>query len=241
MSHENRNRGKRSEDDRLFGAKALVSFKEALKDYCFLLSRGYGQKSSVQLVGNRYRFNARQQQALMNMGASDEQVALRQSRSISTQELKGQQVCIDGFNLIITLESYISGAFLFKGADGFFRDISSVHGSYKRIAKTVEVIEEVGRKLDAYGVNAVRWILDKPVSNSGRLKQLMEQIADEHHWNWEVALDFNPDKFLIESKLVAISSDAWILDQAAINFNFLSDYFKELSKKENIVQLDLLD
>jgi len=237
MSHEKRSRGKQSNDDKLFGhSKAKAKFKDALHDYGFLLTRDYGQKSSVQLVGNRYRLNARQQQALMNMGASQAQIASRRSKSLSIQELKDKTLIVDGFNLIITLESYFSGAYIFEGMDGFFRDISSVHGSYKRIANTTEVIKEVGRFLQGYSQQVMYWVLDKPVSNSGRLKGLIEEIAKENAWNWEAFLDFNPDQYIVSSGHVAISSDAWVLDHAVANFNFSQLYLQEKEAKDNVLR-----
>ncbi|MFC4635101.1 DUF434 domain-containing protein [Dokdonia ponticola] len=50
-----RNRGKEGRDDLLFGdPKMRLKIKEAVTDVSYLLSRGFAEKSSVQLVGNRY-------------------------------------------------------------------------------------------------------------------------------------------------------------------------------------------
>ena len=66
-----RNRGKEASDDRLFGDSIMQQkIKEAAKDMKYLLSRGFAEKSSLQLVGNRYRLNARQQKALQGMRLS---------------------------------------------------------------------------------------------------------------------------------------------------------------------------
>ena len=73
-----RNRGKNSNDDQLFGSdKIQQKLKEAVIDMHYLLSRGYAEKSSLQLVGNRYRLNVRQQQAVQGMSASEEQIEQR--------------------------------------------------------------------------------------------------------------------------------------------------------------------
>ena len=36
-------------------------------------------------------------------------------------------------------------------------------------------------------------MLDKPVSNSGRLKTLIAQLARENNWPWEIRLTISPD------------------------------------------------
>lgn len=57
-----KNRGKEASDDALFGTEKMQSkLKEAITDMHYFLSRGYGEKSTLALVGNRYRLNARQQ------------------------------------------------------------------------------------------------------------------------------------------------------------------------------------
>ena len=68
------------------------------------------------------------------------------------------------------LESVLSGAYVFKGRDSIYRDISSVHSTYKRVEKTEEAICLVGTVLKEMNVKKVKWYLDEPISNSGRLK-----------------------------------------------------------------------
>ena len=219
MASENRSRGKEGSDDRLFSLKAQTQIKEAVKDLCFLLSRGYAEKSAVQLVGNRYRLNVRQQKVLHGMAAGEEQLSRRKRHLITPDEMKGKEVFIDGFNLLIILESALSGAYIFKGVDGAIRDISSVHGSYKRVKQTNNAFKLVADSLIELGVKSVKWYFDSPVSNSGRLKSYLLEFSSKNHLKWEVELDFNPDKKLIESDGVIISSDAWILDECKSWFN----------------------
>ena len=190
-----KNRGKEGRDDLLFGTpKMQEKLKEAVADMQYLVSRGYAQKSSVQLVGNRYRLNARQQQALQGMSASKQQITQRESTCISLTNLKGKDVIIDGFNLIIILESALSQAYIFKGLDRCYRDLSSVYGTYKRVQQTEKALLLIGSTLKQAEVKSVLWVLDKPVSNSGRLKTRLRELAEQDHYNWGVILENNPDK-----------------------------------------------
>ncbi|NQX85908.1 MAG: DUF434 domain-containing protein [Flavobacteriaceae bacterium] len=229
-----RNRGKNSNDDTLFGSKTLqLKFKEALEDMRYLLSRGYGEKSALQLVGNRYRFNLRQQQAILGMSASQQQIELRQSHEVYLNQMHCETFIIDGFNLLIVLESALSGAYLFKGLDGAYRDLSSVHGTYKRVKQTETAIHLVG---DTLKHHKVIWVFDQPVSNSGRLKTLLGEIAKQKAYNWDIILDYNPDKMLAQSKHIAISSDAWILDRAKRWLNLAAVLINQHIQNHNIIQ-----
>ena len=214
-----RNRGKQSNDDKDFAPKWQPIFTEAVNDLCFLLSRGYANNAALQIVGNRYKLNKRQRNAVLRVSASEQEIVQRNQSVCKASVLKNEIVEIDGFNLLILLEGALSGAYLFKGRDGCYRDISSVHGSYKRVQKTEEAIIMVGNTLKAMQPKSVIWYLDQPVSNSGRLKTRLLEISAVHDFNWKVELVFDPDKVLAKSENIVISSDGWILDHAKTWFN----------------------
>lgn len=231
----NRNRGKHPNDDKLFTAKWQAIIKEAVVDLSYLLTKGYGDKSSLQLVGNRYRLNSRQQKALMRLSADTNKIAHRLEKVVAADKLVGKSIAIDGFNLLILLENVLSGAYVFKCLDNTYRDISSVHGSYKKVMQTEESIIVVGKILDDLGVKAVHWIFDAPVSNSGRLRALLLKIAAQHGFPWLVSLDNNPDALLAESDDIVVSSDAWILDRCTAWFNFGKYLIEEKLKAATII------
>lgn len=223
MSNQ-RNRGKDSNDTVLFGTeKSQLKLKEAIVDMHYLLSRGYAEKSSLQLIGNKHRLNVRQQQAVRGMSASQQQIERRKNYVIPFKNITSETIIIDGFNLLIILESALSGAYLFKGLDHAYRDLSGVHGTYKRVQQTENALLLVGNLLKE---NKVIWVFDKPVSNSGRLKTILREMAEKHDFNWSIILDNNPDTLLAESNHIVVSSDAWVLDRAEKWLN-LSAYIIE--------------
>lgn len=217
-----KNRGKEGSDDRLFGQAFMQrKIKEAVADMSFLLERGYGETSSCDLVGNRYKLNKRQQQAIKGMSAGITAEKIRKEKQLKTKDLEGKEIIIDGFNLIILLESMLSNAYLFKGKDGAYRDLSSLHGTYKSVRQTEKAIEIIAIHLQEANVAKVTWVFDAPVSNSGRMKTKLTAIALEHNYNWEILLENNPDKIIAASNSIAITSDAWILDRVNSWYNFI--------------------
>lgn len=80
-------------------------------------------------------------------------------------------------------------------------------------------------------------IFDKPVSNSGRIKQIILEYAQEKNLNWEVELEYNPDRFLAENAFIAVSSDAWILDNARNWFNLVGFLIEEEKLQVNLIKL----
>ncbi len=70
------------------------------------------------------------------------------------------------------------------------------------------------------------WVLDSPISNSGRLKKIMEDLAEEKKWNWKVVLEKHADKSIVElsqnSTHIVASCDAWIIINASNWVNLCS-------------------
>ena len=105
MNHTNRHRGPHPKDESIFAASHLPKLTTALNDYCWLLSNGYAPNASMKLVGDRFQLVDRQRLLLTRCACSDAQKQKRRSCELAPSELAGQTIHIDGFNLLITLES----------------------------------------------------------------------------------------------------------------------------------------
>ncbi|MES2109176.1 MAG: DUF434 domain-containing protein [Bacteroidota bacterium] len=223
QSETRRSRGKDPHDEKLFApAKEREKLLLALDDMHYLLSKDYPPRATLALVGNRYRLRQRQILALQGMACSATDIENRKQKEVPEDGLRGKTIYLDGFNIVIILETFLSGGFVFRGLDGCYRDISSVHGSYKRVKQTEDVLITIGKALHQLRPERVIWIFDAPVSNSGRLKTLCYEIATEHGFAWDIYLDNAPDKFLVAEKRLIVSSDAWVLNGCAAWFNLAS-------------------
>jgi hypothetical protein len=205
-------RGKHPEDDKLFSATAQITLREAVSDLSFLLSKGYGDRSAGQLVGNRYTLTARQMQAMWRMSAAKQSIVERQKKEIKPEFLKGKNIEIDGYNILIITEVALSGGYIFEGLDHCYRDIAGIHGTYKKVEETLPALRLIGNLLQQLEIAHVQWFFDAPVSNSGRLKGILYELAVENGFPWDIELVNSPDKTLVERNGIVVSSDAWILD-----------------------------
>jgi len=232
MPDRRQHRGPHPSDAKLFAPARIPILREAVRDLSWLLSRGYAEKSALKLVGDRYRLRQRQRLAVRRSACSAQARELRQSKCLPPGDLHGQFLLIDGFNILITVESALSGGLLLEGQDGCIRDLASIHGTYKRVVETTEAIELVGKTLESLQVRDAHWLLDRPVSNSGRLRAILYEIAEQHRWDWRVDLHYNPDNALVESPAVILSSDSIVLDGAARWFNLLAYLLRHRSLPE---------
>ena len=207
-----RHRGAHPADAELFAGDQLPKLRLAVVDLCWLLSRGYNLASSLKLVGDRYGLRERQRLAVSRCACSNQDRRRRKEHCVSVEQIRDQPVIVDGFNLIITVEAALSGGPILIGVDDCIRDLSSVHGSYRSVEETDRAIMMIGDALHQLGPSQVLWLLDRPVSNSGRLAAKLTDLAARHDWPWEVEVVFNPDAAIVASSSIAITSDSSILD-----------------------------
>jgi len=151
----------------------------------------------------------------MRSACSDQHLQSRRQRCVEIADLTRQSLAIDGYNLLITVEAAMSGAFLFQGRDGCLRDLAGIHGTYRKVDETVPALTLIGAFLEKLDLTQSLWLLDSPVSNSGRLKTLIAQLARENDWNWDIRLSLNPDAELKETYLIVATSDSIVLDDCA--------------------------
>jgi hypothetical protein len=203
MPDKRRHRGAAPGDPERFGARALPTLKTATADLAWLLGRGYRDTASLKLVGDRFQLDRRQRQAIGRAAVPAERAAARRAKEADAPT----DLVIDGFNLIISVEAALSGAPILRCGDGLWRDLASVHGTWRRV-------EETERALDVLVgvVGTARWLLDRPVSNSGRLAGMLRDRGQA------VELLDAVDAELKRCACVA-SSDGIVIDGAATWFD----------------------
>lgn len=239
MPDKRTHRGSHPADEKLFAPGAIPNLRSALDDFSLLLTKGYAEKSALKLVGDRFSLTQRQRLAVMRSACSDQQLASRSKRRVGLKNLAGQAVAIDGYNVLITIEAAMSGGIIFKGRDGCFRDLASIHGTYRKVTETLPALKLIGEFLREAGVGKALWLLDSPVSNSGRLKTLIGEMARKNDWNWEVELLLNPDAELKKTEAVVASSDSVILDDCQRWMNLAAEIINKKLISARVIDLAL--
>lgn len=211
-------RGFVSTDSEDFSMEMLMTLRTAGEDVYFLLNRDYPIKNAITFVGNRYQLSERQRTALARIISPEKSIISRKERELSANKLSGQTVYIDGFNIIITLETAFSGSVLFRCMDGTIRDLAGLRGSYRLIDKTDMALQALADALTELSIEKAVFYLDKPVSNSGRLKKKILDSMTGRPFETEAYTENAVDPIL-ENKENVITADAIILDRCDSWFN----------------------
>jgi hypothetical protein len=234
---QRRHRGPHPDDLVLFAAAAWPTLRDAAADLTWLLNRGYAPDSALKLVGDRYALVARQRTAVARCVCDDARAERRRRHEVPAAALAGRPVWIDGYNALTTVEAALAGGIILAARDGTFRDMASMHGSYRKVQETRTALELLGGVLAGAGVTEAVWLLDRPVSNSGRLKQLMELLAAEHGWTWRIELAANPDAVLADSAEIVATADSVILDRCAAWFNLARETISAKASEARVVEV----
>ncbi len=223
MPDSRSHRGAHPKDAEFFAPEQIPRLQEAVRDLSFLRTRGYAEPSAVKLVGDRYQLTARQRSAVGRTACSDSGLDARQRREIlNASDLRVQVLAIDGFNLITTVEAAIGEGVILVARDGCLRDLTSMHGNYRLLRDTRLAVELIMDSIARLAPARVRWYLDQPVSNSGRLRALVEEVSEQvlDVPPTEVELVPDPDPLLARaSEVVVVTADSQILDQCERWFN----------------------
>ena len=217
-------RGYVDKDEELFGGSQRAKILSAANDARWLMNRGYSAESAITFTSNHYLLTSRQRMAIFRSILNDEDKTTRLKKEILKP---GTEVLIDGLNIIITLETALSHSLVLRGDDGVLRDVAGLHGTYRIIDKTAKAIKLILQTLSNLDVGKATFILDKPVSNSGSLKQLILEISRNFNLEVVAELDMNPDQIFVDKENV-ISSDGPVILRSSSWFNLNSMIVRDM-------------
>ena len=196
----------------------------------YLINEGYDLKQASTFVGNHFLLSERQRLAIMRSLATDEQLAVRQSRQLQLSDLPGKEVWMDGFNTIITLEVMFCEGILFECMDGTIRDLAALRGTYRLIPQTTEAVRMMLHMLQDARISKATILLDEPVSNSGRLKALIADIGEEFSFGLDIQILRDVDRSLYGRENV-ITSDSVVMDHCVSWVNLAAECVKGEGKQ----------
>jgi hypothetical protein len=207
--------GPHPKDVDLFSEAALSALRQATSELAFLRRRGYALPGALKLVGDRHQLRERQRTAISRATSEAATAAERSPRQHDEQAAPPSLLGVDGFNVVITVETALNGGVLVTTLDGGLRDLAGVHGSYRISDVTTQALELIAKRLGERGWSDVptRWLLDAPVSNSGRLAARISEQGEGLAWTVEVVPDPDADLAALEPGQTAATSDAVVLDR----------------------------
>lgn len=219
--------------------KNMEKLCNAIVDYKYLLNRGYSVKSSIQIVTARYQLNKLQYAILYRCIHPDSEAYSIRQKIVSIENVEGTYLLIDGYNVLITVDSGILGEPVFIGDDMLLRDIRK---SYRKFEYNHEAHSKLIDLILKYIVKLkpkhILIILDEQISYSGKLASIFRAEIKNYNILGDACTARKTDTVLLGAigDIVVASSDIVIVRKASKIFD-LARYIIEGEKPESIVDI----
>ncbi len=122
----------------------------------------------------------------------------------------GKDLGVDGFNVLITIESALRGEVVYICSDGVVRDLSLAYSSYRPSEKFEESVRLLKEIVEEIKPRSTTIYLDSPVSGSGQIASRMRSLLGDLA---EVTTSKRVDSDILKHEVVA-SSDSLIISRA---------------------------
>lgn len=195
--------------------------EEAKRDFRYLLDHGYPRTGALTFVGNHYLLDQMQRNYLNRTVFSQEKMETRKNKLILLSDVKDKNVLIDGYNVLITVESIfnLEEEFMVSCDDGVTRDIKAVFGKYKKNQNTEVALNSIISLLKHFKPKNVLFIYDSPVSLSGELakttQELLKSLGVHGDAQTTAKVDSELVNLSIEMEGIVATSDGIIMDKVA--------------------------
>lgn len=212
----------------------MAKISDAVRDLRYLLNQGYPRDSAVNFVANHYRFLLNQRHLLARCVFSKFEVAEHRRKAIRASAVRGKRLGVDGYNVLITLESILTRKQVVRCDDGYIRDLRAIFGKYRISPATTRALAELLRIIARAKPSHIEFLFDKQVSRSGELAGMVRQRLEQAGLKGDAQAAGGVD-FKLRSFDVVASSDRAIIGRAKAIWDIPAELLKR--KKANVLNL----
>ena len=191
------------------------NFKTAIKDYYYLLNRGYSQKALLKLTGDRYSLSAEQRIILYRGIVKTSEANYRKRKK--GYSVRKKYLYIDCYNVLLTISNYLYGRNLYISNDGFLRDAGQIYGKIRTDKVFYKSVDHLFIYLIEKKPEKTFLFIDSPVSYSGEFALYLKEKIIKTDIDAEAIVTKSPDYKLKQVKTGVIStSDSVIIDNTEV-------------------------
>jgi len=183
----------------------------AAQDIRYLLSRGYPRTGAIRFVCDHYRLVNRDRHILARTVIEPAIASSRIKKKISCSDIKGKDLVVDGYNVIIATESVVSGEPIFLCDDGFLRDVRGIFRNYKNPERNI--CRQILEIISEHQPNSVTFLFDAQISKSGVLARYIRGLLSEYSLSGDARTSRHVDFDLKHCGLIVATGDGNIIDE----------------------------
>lgn len=169
-----------------------------------------GIPDPINSLGEALSLTREERVALSKLVRPPEESLRNALKAVPPHLVRGTDLGVDGFNVLITVERALAGDPVYLCSDGIVRDLTLSRSSYEPsgfFREAVNLLSEVIRSLEPGNVTIY---LDSPVPRSGSIAESIRELTGKE---FEVRTSRRVDADVISHDIVA-SSDSRIIGEA---------------------------
>lgn len=207
----------------------------AARDVRYLLDRGYPSQSAIRFVADHYRLPEEKRFVLARVLVPEKVAKSRQEKLVSSKSLRGQDLAIDGYNVLITTESLLSGEPVYRCDDGFLRDTRGIFRKYKTSRVTNQALKLIFGLVKESAPSSVLVLLDEQISKSGTLAAYIRKVMADFGIPGNAKTAPDTDRRLKLSEAVIATGDGSIIDSRDLVVDIPAEVAKRMDIKVIVV------
>ena len=211
-----------------------TELSDSVRNLRYLLDQGYPRDSAVTFVANHYRLKLDERHLLARCVFSRAEILSHRAKAVSSTKVRGKRLGIDGYNVLITVESILTGNRVVKCDDGFIRDLRAIFGKYRKSSVTPRALTEILKTISRWKPVEVVIMFDSQMSKSGELaaeaRRMLKQVEILGDAQAVAGVDFKVRAFD-----VVASGDRAIIERVGATWDLPAEILKK--KKAKIVDL----
>jgi len=181
----------------------------------YLVNRGYPKDSAIRFVSNHHRLPNEQRFVLARVIVASHTACRRRSKAVPLEALGRKAVFVDGYNVLIIVESILSGCSVYLSDDGFLRDTRGIFRSYRASKFTVPALSEILDILTIAGPDRVEVLLDQQIGMSGQLAAQITEMMTERGPAWTARTVQDCDRQLKTELGIVATADGNVIDASS--------------------------
>ena len=208
----------------------------AVTDIRYLLDRGYPGKGVITFVCNHYLLDIKWRYVFTRVVFGRDTIKSRREKTVKCEDLEGAVVLVDGYNVLIGVESALKGEPVYLCDDGFLRDTRGVFRNYRCSESTERAMDEILVVLRGVGPFRVEFLFDSQISKSKEMARWVENKLKDAGLEGSAGTSRHVDHDLKQSNGIIATADGSIIDEVAKAVNIQACVLKQLHLSPVIIE-----
>lgn len=196
----------------------LEKLLKPARDIRSILRWGYPKFSTIRFVADHSQLNAEERHILTRVIMPPEKVVSRIGKKIACKDVRGRDILLDGYNVLLSTDSLLKNELMWFCDDGYIRDTRYYFRKEKHAEDIEGALDAVLKFFSETHPESVTFLLDAQISRSGELagfiRRKMKKIGISGDARTSKTVDFELKAAgkTPEDNLIVASSDGIVID-----------------------------